>query len=580
LPLSGSTKFSSTVAAFIDARDRREIRSGSGGNERRRPRRFDQEGAAMNGCRVQFAHRRHLNLVVFVLACSGAACGSDPKGAPGDGSSDTGGAPQGAGGAGAAGASGNAGAGAFGGGGRGGGSGSSGVAGSIGGAGIGGRGGTAVPDGGPDSSVPPMIVTTTLAAARVGLGYRQQLAVVGGRPPITWAIVARSTALDWLRIDEETGLLSGTPSLPSDPQSVRVGLQDADLQTDSHTFTLAVSECSAGETAACYLASDTACLVGLLVCSNGRFQPCSGGSPSTDVGHCSSGCGSCGTAGDRCTDGRCRCGAANACSAEKATCCGPGGQSECVNVKTDIRYCGSCANPCDTDGPNVAARCVDGACDYPCAPGWGRCPAGINTTGCDTSLLTDATNCGGCGNICPNVAPNAIGAASPPCQAGRCQLECRSGWFNCNGDNGDGCEVDVTTIQNCGACGKACPLATNGSARCNAGNCEMTCSGQLILSGSICTCPMPPHVTTVSRSGDQCAISVCATGWRDCNGKYDDGCETETLSNRSNCGSCGRSCPSDRYCSGGDCYQPCGPPYDCPSSQSCSCDQEGHCWCG
>src|SRR4029079_4082142 len=161
---------------------------------------------------------------------------------------------------------------------------------------------------------------------------------------------------------------------------------------------------------------------------------------------------------------------------------------------------------------NVVPGCIDGVCAYPCAPGWGRCPTGIDTPDCETALLTDPNNCGGCGNVCPTTAPNAI-PASPTCQAGRCRIDCRSGWANCNGDDGDGCEVDITTTSDCGTCGHACASASGGGAACNAGTCELTCPSGYTLCGTTCValCTKGPHVTETSSACTGCTITTCET---------------------------------------------------------------------
>lgn len=66
---------------------------------------------------------------------------------------------------------------------------------------------------------------------------------------------------------------------------------------------------------------------------------------------------------------------------------------------------------------------------------------------------------------------------------------------------------------------------------------------------NICTAS---HATTTCSSG-ACAIHSCDADYADCNSQYDDGCETETRINDENCGSCGNSCAGNQACESGSC---------------------------
>jgi Coenzyme PQQ synthesis protein D (PqqD) len=48
---------------------------------------------------------------------------------------------------------------------------------------------------------------------------------------------------------------------------------------------------------------------------------------------------------------------------------------------------------------NATASCVNNQCTYQCKPGFGNCD-GTLINGCETNLLNDPTNCGGCGHNC------------------------------------------------------------------------------------------------------------------------------------------------------------------------------------
>src|SRR3954465_14155661 len=84
--------------------------------------------------------------------------------------------------------------------------------------------------------------------------------------------------------------------------------------------------------------------------------------------------------------------------------------------------------------------------------------------------------------------------------------QCPSGQVSCNGV----C-TDVTTTQNCGACGKVCGTG----ASCQSGACK------------------------------------CGTGLLSCNNMC-------VPSNSSNCGACGVTCPGTQVCNNGSCSAMCG----------------------
>lgn len=70
-----------------------------------------------------------------------------------------------------------------------------------------------------------------------------------------------------------------------------------------------------------------------------------------------------------------------------------------VNTDTDAAHCGGCGAPCAAF-PQASAACVGGSCVLgACDAGAGSCD-GLAQNGCETSLLADANNCGGCGVKC------------------------------------------------------------------------------------------------------------------------------------------------------------------------------------
>lgn len=90
-----------------------------------------------------------------------------------------------------------------------------------------------------------------------------------------------------------------------------------------------------------------------------------------------------------------------------------------------------------------------------------KCPTGLTTCPnsrfpCDTDLRVDIDNCGACGMACPSAQ---LGASRETyaCVEGRCALACNAAWgtMDCDHAPDNGCETDSSN-DNCGACGKTC----------------------------------------------------------------------------------------------------------------------------
>jgi hypothetical protein len=176
------------------------------------------------------------------------------------------------------------------------------------------------------------------------------------------------------------------------------------------------------------------------------------------LGHCTNtnfdpnNCGTCGTV----------------CSSGNLCCSG-----SCVNPNVDINNCGGCGNTCGPVNHANGVECKGGQCQvFSCNAGFGDCN-GIYSDGCETPLNT-TQNCGGCGITCGPVS----NASQVGCMTGQCVvISCNAGFADCNHIYSDGCETDLNTIQNCGACGNACPSPpANGRATCISGTCGVRCN--------------------------------------------------------------------------------------------------------
>jgi hypothetical protein len=263
-------------------------------------------------------------------------------------------------------------------------------------------------------------------------------------------------------------------------------------------------------------------------------------------------CGGCGVtcsrpnAGATCSSGTCALGTCNSGFGN----CDANPVNGCETPLNTLTSCGACGQPCSR--PNAVTSCSSGGCEIvSCNAGWANCD-GLESNGCETNL-NSPSSCGTCGNAC-NLAN-----ASATCSAGVCGVgSCNSGFGNCDGLAANGCEAPLTSLTNCGACGTACSR-TNGGATCSTGTCNLTtcnggfgncdanqtngCESQLNTNsncgacGAACTLP---NSSATCGSGT-CTISGCNSGYANCDGSNANGCENP-LNTLSNCGGCGVSC--------------------------------------
>lgn len=147
------------------------------------------------------------------------------------------------------------------------------------------------------------------------------------------------------------------------------------------------------------------------------------------------------------------------------------------------------------------------------------CPT--NTKLCDGTCVAADDPELGCGRT--TCQPCALPRASSVCGPdGECLVaSCSGSYENCNDDSRDGCEVNTDSDpQHCGSCN---------AAPCTLANALPDCSAGL------------------------CAILRCITGYKDCDGRADNGCEVVLSTDRNNCGDCNTRCSTGQSCSSGTC---------------------------
>jgi hypothetical protein len=307
-----------------------------------------------------------------------------------------------------------------------------------------------------------------------------------------------------------------------------------------------------------------------------------------------SNCGVCGVAcppranasAGVCAMGRCDV----VCDASYGNCDGVAENGCELDLRGDVNHCGACATVCALR-PNSTPTCAAGACGFACNPGFGDCD-GDPGNGCEAALNTDGANCGRCASACPTPS-NAQSAA---CVSGRCDFTCRAPFANCDGDADNGCETDPrTSVTHCGGCGLACAARPNATATCSGGTCGFRCDAgygdcdgdpdngcEVDLRSTVASCGACGSRCTVPSGtaacvNAMCTVAACGGGFGDCDGSVANGCETDTRTSSTHCGTCGNACPARAnalpICSGGACASACLPGFgECDGDAANGCE--------
>ncbi|MBL8613771.1 MAG: hypothetical protein JNL38_40905 [Myxococcales bacterium] len=169
-----------------------------------------------------------------------------------------------------------------------------------------------------------------------------------------------------------------------------------------------------------------------LVCPPGK-KNCDGTCVPTDrieYGCASDSCAPCGAPFARtmrCDNGACR---VATCRDGRDDCNGrveDGCEADLLTAET----CGSCTRSCPSSFPLCGQQGVTITCLAACEGG--QPPCGTSCVDTQTAIA----HCGKCGAACPSAAN-----ADPKCSAGKCGVECRSGYGDCDGNPTNGCEPE------------------------------------------------------------------------------------------------------------------------------------------
>jgi len=320
--------------------------------------------------------------------------------------------------------------------------------------------------------------------------------------------------------------------------------------------------CTAGPHAAPTCATGTCaltCDAGWADANNNRADGCElNVTTNTDCGTPGNACVSSEGQTSTCVSGAC---STIVCPAQQANCNTDATDGCEINLSTNPTHCGACQHACAV--PNATAACTGGACAVgTCNAGFANCDGNPNN-GCEITLGDDVSHCGACSNAC------ALANATPVCTTGACAIaSCNEGFADCNGNPADGCEVNLTLVTSCGACGSVCSLphatpactagactvgaCTAGFADCNSdAGCETSLTAVTSCGGCGVVCATGPHATATCGTGG-CGI-VCAPGFANCDGVASNGCEVDTTVDNQHCGTCATVCGNATTCQAGAC---------------------------
>jgi len=321
-----------------------------------------------------------------------------------------------------------------------------------------------------------------------------------------------------------------------------------------------------------------------LVCLGGTCQPPCGGSNQpccTAVG-----VAPCSSSTLACIGGTCLAAGSFSCGISGKPCCGNNtcfGGLTC-NFATGIcgsaPPCGASGEPCCSGGicnPNLSLVCLGGTCQPPCGGSNQPCCTTVGVAPCNSSTLACI------GGACLAAGSFSCGISGKPCCgnitcfSGICVngVCCDSGLSNCSGT----CVNEQTDVNNCGACGQACPIPLGGQATCINGQCGVACPSGTTPCGSglaqacvnlqadLHNCGACGHACPIPLAGQATCINggcgvACPSGTTRCGSGLAQAC-VNLQTDVHNCGACGSACTvpagGSATCTNGQCVPTCPP---------------------
>ncbi len=180
-----------------------------------------------------------------------------------------------------------------------------------------------------------------------------------------------------------------------------------------------------------------------------------------------------------------------------------------------------------------------------CDKNYGDCN-NDESDGCESDL-TSLKTCGDCNTDC---SVPMLGVEEFACVSGLCEVaKCKAGRANCNGKHNDGCEVYLNDDpKNCSMCNFDCgenSICENGKCGCQTGfaNCNLLlddgCEQNISIDNDNCGACNHKCGLNAYCSNQNC---LCTDGFGDCNNSNSDGCETRINEDKFNCGKCKNDC--------------------------------------
>ena len=317
----------------------------------------------------------------------------------------------------------------------------------------------------------------------------------------------------------------------------------------------------------------TTCTAPRATCSTSAF-PCDVDllNDNENCGGCGIRCGGAFDSNWRCVEGKCTfaCGNADLGPGTQGADCDNDPTNGCeVNTLFDANNCGACGYACPAGKSCTLGQCFS-LCDLMGL--YAGMPDSCGDFVC-TNFNYDDANCGGCGNVCDPTGPDLpalpsdmhYGCSGAKCGASKCNDPSKA---NCNGDKSDGCEATLHTNEHCGYCGDTCApgkqcLLGNGNVyRCTCEDDSETLCGHTCqvldqdptncgACNNVCPGTFSPHYAATCTKG-VCG-GKCETGYADCDGLPDNGCEIDFRIDSRHCGACGSACAPGQVCAEGKC---------------------------
>ncbi|XP_024358921.1 uncharacterized protein [Physcomitrium patens] len=140
---------------------------------------------------------------------------------------------------------------------------------------------------------------------------------------------------------------------------------------------------------------------------------------------------------------------------------------------------------------------------------------------------------------------------------------CPKGYKDCDKNyKSNKCETNtLSDINNCGDCGAKCPVYPYATSTCREGKCVFTCKAGWKNCNNKwsdgCETDVGKDINNCGGCGTKCNLNVpwattkcnnckcentCKAGWKDCNKDLKDGCEVDVGKDVNNCGACGTKC--------------------------------------